>query len=70
MNCGYVYRFYDPANWRGSFQWDDTGSIITIDIIDAPTHYLVVQDKLIRLDENGKPMSGKLAGNYVLKKEY
>jgi len=58
-----------PFNWAGSFQWDVTGNIITLAVADAPPHYKVGENKLIQLDMKGKPISGKLADNYVLKKE-
>jgi uncharacterized lipoprotein NlpE involved in copper resistance len=52
-----------------SFIWDDTGRIITIDIIDAPTYYKVEQNRLVEVDENGKRILGKLPDHYILKKE-
>jgi len=59
-NCEYLDKSHDPINFRGPFQWDDAGSIIIIDVIDAPTQYKVVKDKLIRLD----------VYNYELKKAH
>jgi len=50
MNHEYLDGSYSTTNWEGSFQWDDTGNIIKIDIIDAPVQYKVAKDKLIRLD--------------------
>jgi hypothetical protein len=60
----YLDRTDEPINYfPGSFQWDDTGNIITIDILCAPTQYKVAENKLIQMDELGQ------AYNYVLKKE-
>jgi uncharacterized lipoprotein NlpE involved in copper resistance len=69
LNYKYLDRTGSPVNWTGSFKWDDTGSIITLDVIDAPPHYRVAQNKLTQLDMKGKRISGKLADNYVLNKE-
>lgn len=67
------YEYLDKAdgsfNWTGSFTWDDTGSIITLDTNEAPPHYKVAENKLIQLDMDGKPISGSFADKYVLKKE-
>jgi hypothetical protein len=69
LNYVYIDRPDSQFNWTGSFQWDKKGDIITLDINDAPPHYKVAENKLIQLDVNGKPISGMLADNYVLKKE-
>jgi len=53
----------------GSFTWDDTGNIIHIDIANAPSYYKAAKNKLIQLDMEGKPITGKLADNYILTKE-
>jgi len=41
---------YNSYSMWGPFKWDETGSIIMIDLIDAPIQYRVVKDKLIRLN--------------------
>jgi uncharacterized lipoprotein NlpE involved in copper resistance len=69
FNYEYVDGSYESFNFGGPFQWDDTGSVIMIDVIDAPVHYKVTKNELIRLEEeNGRPIPGKLNYNYVLKK--
>jgi hypothetical protein len=70
MNLEYPDRAYDPINLRGNFKWDETGSIIYIDVIDSPTYYKVAQSMLIELDEDGKPLIGKYADNYLAKIKY
>jgi uncharacterized lipoprotein NlpE involved in copper resistance len=60
-----------PANSftnTGSFKWNDTGDIIDLGIADTPSYYKVAENKLIQLDMEGKPITGKLADNYILKK--
>jgi uncharacterized lipoprotein NlpE involved in copper resistance len=64
----YLDRDNEPFNWTGSFQWDDTGNIITLGIEDVPSYYKVAENKLIQLDMEGEPISGELADNYELKK--
>jgi uncharacterized lipoprotein NlpE involved in copper resistance len=68
MSYEYIDKGDKPFTWTGNFKWDDTGNIIIIDIIDAPNYYKVEKTRLIQLDMEGKPIKGKLAANYVLKK--
>jgi len=65
----YLDRSDNLFNWTGSFKWDDTGNVITLDVTDVPPHYKVGENKLFQLDMKGKPISGKMADDYVLKKE-
>jgi uncharacterized lipoprotein NlpE involved in copper resistance len=69
LNYEYLDKPENSFAWTGSFKWDDAGSIITLDIKDAPPHYKVTEGKLIQLDMEGKQITGNLADNYVLKKE-
>jgi uncharacterized lipoprotein NlpE involved in copper resistance len=66
------YEYLDKPNstysWTGTFQWDEKGYNITLNVNDVPPHYQVGQNKLIQLDMKGKPIRGSLADNYVLKK--
>ena len=67
-----TYEYLDKPNtftFNGAFKWDDTGSVIIIDIADAPSFYKVAENKLIQLDMKGNPITGDLADNYVLMKE-
>jgi len=66
----YVDRPNNPFNWKGSFTWDNTGNIIILNVDkETPPYYFVSENKLIQLDMKGKPVTGKLADNYVLNKE-
>ena len=51
-NYQYADGSYNIIDIKGRFQWDNTGSIILIDVIDAPVRYKVSKNKLIRLDEH------------------
>jgi len=53
----------------GSFKWDDTGNIVNLEIAETPSYYRLGQNKLIQLDMQGNPITGKLADNYALTKE-
>jgi uncharacterized lipoprotein NlpE involved in copper resistance len=66
----YLDRSGSPFVSTGSFQWNETGSIIILDISNAPPYYMVVENKLIQLDMSGALISGNLADNYVLNKEF
>jgi len=68
MSYEYIGRVREPFTWTGKFKWDDTGNIIIIDIIDAPSFYKVAKNMLTQLDMEGKLIKGNLAANYVLKK--
>jgi len=65
----YLDKTYETINWTGSFQWDDTGNIIILDIVDAPLYYKVTESMLIELDNEGKPILEKVTDYYVLRKE-
>lgn len=52
----------------GSFSWDESGSIITLEIKDKNQQYKVQEGSLVMLDKDGKRISGDLAKNYILKK--
>jgi len=68
------YEYIDkpnlPVKRTGLFRWDNSGEIITLNINDIPPHYKVGENKLIQLDLKGKMITGMLADNYVLKKEF
>jgi len=69
MTYVYLERSGSPLSWAGSFQWDNTGSIITLDVDNnTPKYYKVAENMLIQLDMKGKLIKGKLADNYKLKK--
>jgi len=59
----------NPLTNTGSFKWNDAGDIINLGIAETPSYYKVGQNKLIQLDMEGKPITGKLADNYVLAKQ-
>jgi copper homeostasis protein (lipoprotein) len=67
----YVDKPNSQYNWTGSFKWDKKGNTITLNPNDKelPPYYKVVENALIQLDMKGKQIKGKLADDYVLKKE-
>jgi len=55
---------------KGSFTWDKAGgSILLQGIKEGPSQYKVGENKLIKLDMDGKTTTGQLAEKYVLLKE-
>jgi uncharacterized lipoprotein NlpE involved in copper resistance len=68
LNYEYVDKPDSMSSWTGLFQWDKKGNTITLNIKDVPPYYNVAENMLIQLDMKGKPVSGSLADNYVLKK--
>jgi len=66
----YVDRPNRQYNWTGSFKWDNKGNTIKLTIDkETPPYYKVVENALIQLDMKGKPITGDLADDYVLRKE-
>ena len=69
-----TYEYIDKPDstftFTGAFAWDDAGNIIHIEIADAPSYYKVAENKLIQLDMKGDLITGELADNYVLTKEF
>lgn len=64
----YIDRGGEVFTGTGTFQWNDTGSAIVLDVKDMPPHYQVGENTLIQLDMAGKKIAGALADNYILKK--
>lgn len=55
---------------KGSFSWDDTGSVITLSYPEKqPFSYKVGENYLIQLDAQGNTIEGKLASMYILNKK-
>lgn len=53
---------------EGTYQWNEEGSIITLKGEQHPNQYLVGENVLIKLDMEGKQITGELAANYRLVK--
>ena len=52
---------------KGSFSWDETGSILTlINFTSGPNQYKVGENQIWKLDKNGQIISGDLADHYLL----
>ena len=68
LTYDYIGKPEAAFTFTGSFRWDDTGNVITIEIADAPSHYKVEENRLIQLDMEGNLITGDLADNYVLQK--
>lgn len=52
----------------GTFEWDENGSIITLGN-DRSEQYLVGENRLFALDQEGQRITGDLADMYILKKK-
>ena len=69
LNYQYIDRSDDVYTRTGTFKWDNSGSIITLDIQDIPPFYKVGENTLTQLDMHGNIIDGELAENYVLIKQ-
>jgi copper homeostasis protein (lipoprotein) len=61
----------DDASFKteGTFRWDESGGRITLYENNQPVNteqFLVGENKLIKLDSDGKPITGDLSSFYVL----
>jgi len=67
----YLDRPNGQYNWTGSFKWDNKGNTVILNLNEkeVPPYYKVVENALIQLDMKGKQIKGKLADDYVLKKD-
>ncbi|WPR74532.1 copper resistance protein NlpE [Algoriphagus sp. NG3] len=53
----------------GSFTWDETGSIITLEkVAQGPNQYKVGENRIWQLDMEGNMITGDLAEHYILSK--
>jgi uncharacterized lipoprotein NlpE involved in copper resistance len=56
---------------RGSFSWNEAGSIITLtNVTSGPNQYKVGENRIWHLDINGEFITGDLADHYVLIKSF
>ena len=63
----YIDREDSEFSEAGSFVWDKAGRKITLGTEAIPSQYQVGEGQLIQLDMDGKPITGILANNYVLR---
>lgn len=52
----------------GEFDWDPSRLVVTLEGQIGPNEYLVSNEALTQLDENGQVVTGPLADTYVLRK--
>lgn len=69
VNYRYIGKGDHVYKSTGPFKWDKKRSIITLTNKDIPPYYRVGKNTLTQLDMKGKAITGKLAANYVLKKQ-
>ncbi|MFV0469528.1 MAG: copper resistance protein NlpE [Dysgonomonas sp.] len=65
----YVDKKGSPFVKKGTYSWDESGNIITLNGEEQPNQYQVGENKLIQLDINGKKIEGNLADKYILTKD-
>lgn len=66
-----TYLDREPGRFEsaGTFTWNDAGSSVTLEEDGGePVHYQVGENRLFRLDTEGKRIEGDLAPHYVLHK--
>lgn len=65
----YAERGDDVFDASGVFQWMPDGNRIMLDTEDFPKYYHIGEGRVIQLDMDGRPISGPLAENYILRKD-
>ncbi|ENM5882185.1 copper resistance protein NlpE [Vibrio metoecus] len=66
----YLDKEGEPFVSEGTFAWDETGSIVTLQSGDQTgRQYLVGENTLTHLDMHGQQIDGELAEFYVLSKQ-
>lgn len=69
MTKTYLAKDSFSRHSEGEFIWSDDGSTIALsNQRDASTQYKVVENKLFKLDKDGKVIAGDLAERYVMEK--
>ncbi|HSD13822.1 MAG TPA: copper resistance protein NlpE [Flavobacterium sp.] len=64
----YRDREQKPTVTKGTFTWNDAGSIIKLDKAGTETQYKVGEGRLTMLDHSGKEIESALKSNYILHK--
>lgn len=65
----YIGKSEEEFRQEGRFEWNAEGNTIALSgMDDAHNQYLVGENQLFHLDEEGNRITGDLADNYVLKK--
>lgn len=63
----YLERSPEPHTESGEFEWNAAGSNVTLhDAGGGNQQYKVGENTLTQLDQDGNPITGELAGSYVL----
>lgn len=67
----YLGKNEAPFERKGNINWNENGNIVMLaglNTDEIPEKYFVAENRLIKLDMDGKFIEGELAENYVLKK--
>lgn len=64
----YIDKQDSTIKETGTFKWDKTGTIVTLQGKDQTSQFKVQEGNIVMLDTDGNIISGPLAENYILKK--
>lgn len=65
----YLDKQSEPVTAKGTFAWDDTGSIITLDADGDHLKFKIQEGSVKQLDKFGDDKQGPYKDSYILKKE-
>ncbi len=68
LSIQYLEKEKTARKYTGTFAWDETGSIITLDAQGDHKKYKIQENNIKMLDKFGDPIQGELSSNYVLNK--
>jgi len=68
LSTTYLGKTSEPVLQSGTFYWNNAGSAISLGGLDDVYQFLVGENQLIKLDQEGNRIEGALAEKYVLVK--
>ncbi|MEH0154834.1 copper resistance protein NlpE N-terminal domain-containing protein [Limibacter armeniacum] len=69
LTTKYLGKADDIFRSSGKFVWNEMGSIVTLEGVEAPNQYFVGENALFKLDKEGNRVIGDLASKYMLSKK-
>lgn len=72
LSTVYLEKSKNVFKENGTFSWNANGNIITLNIDGKPSpdhQYMIMESKIMKLDNKGNVISGALKENYILSKK-
>lgn len=69
MSVLYVGKETKATTQEGKYIWNEAGTTVTLEGVEAPNQYFVGENVLFHLDADSNKIEGELAAQYQLKKD-